>query len=60
MGLFNKSSSSSGNLFSEPITPPTSRNTEFHGTLADIKATPKVDMSKPDPRLEALNRRGYF
>jgi hypothetical protein len=28
--------------------------------LARIKATPKADPSKPDPRLEALNNRNYF
>jgi hypothetical protein len=36
------------------------RNQEFHGTLADIKATPKSDSSKPDSRLESLNRKTFF
>lgn len=37
-----------------------SRSEMFHGTLADIKATPKEDPSKPDPRLEDLNRQTFF
>jgi hypothetical protein len=39
---------------------PVKRDQEFHGTLADIKATPKSDSSKPDPRLESLNRKTFF
>ena len=39
---------------------PVSRSEEFHGVLADIKATPKTDLSKPDSRLESLNKKTFF
>jgi len=63
MGLFSKPSKPQGqSLFSsnqndEPIR---TRFDEFHGTLADIKATPKTDKFAPDPRLESLNSRVFF
>lgn len=49
------------NLEDDPkAIPAEPRQAVFHGTLADIKATPKTDMDKPDPRLEDMNRRTFF
>ena len=55
MGLFNETPAT-------PATPaaPTSRNEVFHGTLADIKASPKTEASSPDSRLESLNKGVFF
>ena len=39
---------------------PERRTEAFHGTLNDIKATPKLDKSKPDSRLEDLSRKTFF
>lgn len=61
MGIFSKPTSSSGNLFSSTTSPiQASRSQVFHGTLSDIKSTPKLDVSKPDSRLESLNRKTFF
>jgi hypothetical protein len=49
------------NLEDDPkAIPAEPRQAVFHGTLADIKATPKTDMGKPDSRLEDMNRRTFF
>jgi hypothetical protein len=60
MGLFSKEPGS-GNLESDtsiPVQP--SRNQEFHGTLADIKSSPKPNVEGPDSRLESMNRGVFF
>lgn len=36
------------------------RQEVFHGTLNDIKTTPKKDADKPDSRLEDLNKKTFF
>lgn len=60
MGIFSKSPKP-GNLESDTSKPKkSSRNDVFHGTLADIKSTPKTDSGKPDSRLEDLNRQTFF
>jgi hypothetical protein len=40
--------------------PSAPRQEVFHGTLADIKATPKANAEVPDSRLEDLNRGVFF
>ena len=61
MGLFRSKTDQSQNLFSEPQTTSyESRTGNFQGTLSDIKASPKADISKPDSRLESLSRKTFF
>jgi hypothetical protein len=38
----------------------TPRQEVFKGTISDIKATPKLDKSVPDSRLESLNNQTFF
>ena len=49
------------NLEDDPkAIPATPRQEVFHGTLAEIKATPKPNAEGPDSRLEDLNRKVFF
>lgn len=61
MGLFSSSSGTqslfSSNQNDEPVR---TRSEEFHGTLADIKTTPKADAGAPDSRLESLASGTFF
>jgi hypothetical protein len=60
MGLFSKKPGP-GNLEDDtsiPVQP--SRNQEFHGTLADIKSSPKPNADGPDSRLESMNKKTFF
>lgn len=62
MGLFSKKNkpAPAGNELDETAAQPVKRDEEFHGTIADIKGTSKSDASKPDARLENLNRKPFF
>lgn len=60
MGLFRSKKPSAGNELNEMSAQPERRTDAFHGTLNDIKATPKADASKPDSRLEDLSRKTFF
>ena len=49
------------NLEDDPkAIPAAPRQDVFHGTLADIKATPKPNADVPDSRLEDLSRGTFF
>jgi hypothetical protein len=49
------------NLEDDPkAIPAAPRQEVFHGTLAEIKSTPKLNAEGPDSRLEDLNRNVFF
>lgn len=60
MGLFKSKKPAVGNELNEMAPQSEKRNEVFKGTLDDIKATPKLDKSKPDSRLEDLSRKTFF